>query len=313
LLLALSACATLPPARPQAAYWGLLPAESELYLYADLRSTRALVQSLAARLSLGDPRRLEPVLRRSEALYAGLRFTAGRPPAGGAALVGRFCPEEVGFRLDCSCDWRRGQGQPPSWRHRRLLLEVAAPESGLLLLATGPGVETRELLDRWRAPRPNPLAEPEDPGGADLLRGLKAGSLLYAYLPRLPASASFPSGVPLSGLWITVRREAERYELAALASIELAEPPSPRWVLSAVRLAAAAWLRRAGVADPAGRLGPLRVESSGRVYAVTGLILQEEELLQVLGFPPRAARREAGGSGGGLGREAQSPSWNSGG
>jgi hypothetical protein len=216
---------------------------------------------------------------------------------GGAAVVGRYSSEAIGWRLDWSCDWQRQPGQPPSWRNRRLPLEVAAPERGLLLVASGPPQGAQALFARWRTPGPNPLTGPEETEGAGLLQGLLAGSLLYAYLPEVPASAGAPPGLPLSDLWLAVRREAERYVVGALAT--LAEEQSPRVLLNVVRLAAAAWLRKAGVQDLAPRLKALEVEVSGRTVVVRGLSLGEGELLRALGLGPRAASEEVGGAGGG--------------
>jgi hypothetical protein len=297
LLPALFACATLPPPHPSDSYWGLLPADSELYLYADLRAARGLAEPLAARLSSGDPRRLRPVLERAGALYAGLRWVPGAAPVAGAAVLGRFSPQAVGSRLDWSCDWQRQPGQPSYWRNRRLPLELAAPERGLLLVASGPPRGAQRLLDRWRTPGPNPLTGPEDPAGAGLLQGLLAGSLLYAYLPELPGSSGAPPGLPLSDLWLSVRREAEWYVVGALAALN--EEQDPRLLLNVVRLAAAAWLRKAGVQDLVPRLKALRVEVSGRTVVVQGLSLGEGELLRALGIGSGAASEEASGAGGG--------------
>jgi hypothetical protein len=47
------------------------------------------------------------------------------------------------------------------------------------------------------------------------------------------------------------------------------------------------------------RLQALEVEVSGRTVAVTGLSLEEGELLRALGLGPRGARQEAGGAGSG--------------
>jgi hypothetical protein len=85
--------------------------------------------------------------------------------------------------------------------------------------------------------------------------------------------------------------------VGALAALN--EEQDPRLLLNVVRLAAAAWLRKAGVQDLVPRLKGLRVEVSGRTVVVQGLSLGEGELLRALGIGSGAASEEASGAGGG--------------
>jgi hypothetical protein len=165
-------------------------------------------------------------------------------------------------------------------------LEVAAPERGLLLVAYGAQPDGRGLLARWRNPGPSPLAMLDQTEPA-LRRELLAGSDLYAFLPVLPAAWGQAAQLPFSCLWLSARRHEDGYALGALALLE--REPDPRLVLNVVRLAAAAVMRKAGLANVAERLKELEVKTSGRTVAVSGLILGRGELLQMLGARPGAA------------------------
>lgn len=202
-------------------------------------------------------------------------------------MVGRYSPDAVGLRLDWSCDWRRQAGQPPVWSNRRLPLEVAAPERGLLLVGFGRPPEGQGLLARWRNPGPNPL-ERLDQAEPALRRELLAGSALYAFLPAPPPALGAAEGFPLSSLWLAARRQGDRYALGALALLD--QEPNPRLMLNVARLAAAAGLRKAGLGDLVERLKELEVTVSGRTVAVSGLSLGQAELLQALGGQRGAAR-----------------------
>jgi hypothetical protein len=105
LLAALVSCATLPSSRPAEALWGLLPADSELFLFTDLQAARGLVEPLAGRLISGEPEQLKKLLERTDALYAGLKFQPGAPLLAEAAVLGgaRASPLSGGT---AGCRWR---------------------------------------------------------------------------------------------------------------------------------------------------------------------------------------------------------------
>ena len=283
MLAALASCATVPPSRPAVPLWGLLPADSELFLFADLQAARGLLEPLAGRLLHSQPGQLGKLLERTDELYAGLRFQPGAPPHAEAAVLGRYSPDAVGLCLDWSCGWRRSPGQPPFWRNLRLPVEVAAPERGLLLVAYGAQPDARGLLARWQNPGPDPLERLDltEPG---LRQELLAGSDLYAFLPTLPPALG---QLPLYSLWLAARRQGEGYTLGALALLD--QEPDPRVMLNVVRLAAAAVMRKAGLANVAERLKELEVRVSGRTVVVSGLSLGRGELLQMLGARPSTA------------------------
>jgi hypothetical protein len=247
---------------------------------------------LAGRLISGEPRQLRKLLERTDALYAGLSFQPGAPLLAEAAVLGRYSADAVSLRLDWSCDWRRNPGEPLSWSHRRLPLEVAAPERGLLLAAYGTQPDARGFLARWRNPGPSPL-DTLDRAEPAMRRELLAGSDLYAFLPVLPPAWG-GSVLPLSNLWLAARRQGDGYALGALVLLDR-EPNTADTVDSGVflrvaRLAAAAVLRKVGLADVVGRLQELEVRVSGRTVAVSGLSLSREELLRALGAGPGASR-----------------------
>ena len=286
LLASLASCASFPPSRPAAAPWGLLPADSELFLFADLQATRGLLEPLAGRLLHSAPGQIGKLLERTDELYAGLRFQPGAPPQAEAAVWGRYSPDAVGLNLDWSCGWRRNPGEPPFWSNRRLPLEVAAPERGLLLVAYGTPPDARGLLARWRNPEPDPLVRLDLTEPA-LRRELLAGSDLYAFLPVLPPALGQAAQLPIYSLWLAARRQGDGFTFGALALLD--REPDPDSVLRVVRLAAAALMRRAGLANLVERLKELEVEVSGRTVAVSGLSLSREELLRMLGARPDAA------------------------
>jgi len=299
--LLLSSCATLPAARVVQSPWAALPSDGDLYLFADVQEARGLLQPLAAGFSGQEPARLDSLLDRVEQAHAclylgaaGLAQTpplpageaaggAGEPPSGrGAelAVTGRFSSDLVSFRLSFSCAWVRHESAQPSaqpyWSARGRPLEVGSPAPGLLLVAAGRPGGLERMLARRLVPAAGPVerARASDPRVDPFL----AGAALYAFLPGPPAGAG--PGLPLRQVWLAARRDGEHYELGALAA--LAGEPSPRALASLVRLAAAAWLRRAGVSDVAGRLRALEIGIEGDALSLRGLRLGEAELLSAL-------------------------------
>jgi hypothetical protein len=81
-------------------------------------------------------------------------------------------------------------------------------------------------------------------------------------------------------LWLAARREADQYELGALAS--LAGTPNPRALAALVRLAAAALLRKASIPEVVARLRALEITAEAEGLTVRGLKLSETELLALL-------------------------------
>ena len=244
---------------------------------------------MAGRLISGEPQQLKKLLERTDALYAGLRLQPGAPLLAEAAVLGRYSADAISLRLDWSCDWRRNPGEPLSWSHRRLPLEVAAPERGLLLAAYGTQPDAREFLARWRNPGPSPL-DTLDRAEPAMRRELLAGSDLYAFLPVLP-SAWGGSALPLSNLWLAARRQGDGYVLGALVLLDREPNTADTGVfLRVARLAAAAVLRKVGLSDVVERLQELEVRVSGRTVAVSGLSLGREELLRALGVGTGASR-----------------------
>jgi len=309
--LLLSSCATLPAARVVESPWAALPSDGDLYLFADVQEARGLLQPLAAGFSGQEPARLDPLLDRVEQAHACLYLGAagpaqtppppageasggaGEPPSGrGAelAVTGRFSPDLVSFRLGFSCAWARHESALPSaqpyWSARGRSLEVGSPAPGLLLAAAGRPGGLERMLARRLVPAAGPVerAREEDPQANRLL----AGAAAYAYLPALPAGVS----LPLRSAWVAARREGDQYELDVLAA--LAGEPNPRALAGLVRLAAAAWLRLAGLPDIVGRLRALQIEAGGGSVMVRGLRLSEAELLSALQAWVHPEAREAG-------------------
>ncbi len=254
---------------------------------------------MAGRLITAEPRQLKKLLERTDALYAGLKFRPGAPLQAEAAVLGRYSADALSLRLDWGCDWRRNPGEPLSWSHRRLPLEVAAPERGVLLAAYGEQPGAPGFLARWRNPGPSPLDNLDRTEPA-MRRELLAGSDLFAFLPVLPPAWGGSAQLPLSNLWIAARRQGDEYALAALVlldrepdaadSADTADTADSGVYLRVARLAAAAVLRKVGLGNVVERLRELEVRVSGRTVAVSGLSLGREELLRALGAGPGASR-----------------------
>ena len=101
-----------------------------------------------------------------------------------------------------------------------------------------------------------------------------AGAALYACLPSrgvAKPAAGAASGLPMHQLWLAARREGDHYELGALAA--LAGTPNPRALASLVRLAAAAWLRKASIPEVLARLRALEITADADGLTVRGLRL----------------------------------------
>jgi hypothetical protein len=225
---------------------------------------------------------LDPLLNRTAEAYACL-YLPGAPggdrpgeAAAELALTGRFSPDLVSLRLNFSCGWVRHESAPRLvyWSAQRSPLEVGSPTRGLLLAASGrPGALERMMARRF-TPQAGPVerARAGDPRVGPFL----AGAALYACLPAAGAA----SGLPMHQLWLAARREGDHYELGALAA--LAGTPNPRALASLVRLAAAAWLRKASIPEVLARLRALEITADADGLTVRGLRLAEAELLALL-------------------------------
>jgi hypothetical protein len=281
-----------------------------LYLYADVRQARGLLEPLAAAFAAprdssavlgsgGKAGRAGPILDRSEEIYACLYLpaagaSAGPPtvPAAELAVVGRWSPSLVSSRLDWSCRWVRHRpppdstGSPPYWSARREPLEVGSPAPGLLLASSGRPGALERMMARRLSPQAGPVerAREEEPQAGLFL----AGAALYAFLPMLPSRIAnrgeAGGGLPVRELWLAARRAQDQYELGALAA--LASPaagapsePVARALTGLVRLAAASWLRKAGIPEVAARLRAMEIEMQAGGLIVRGLSLSEAELL----------------------------------
>jgi hypothetical protein len=283
-------------------------------LYADVRETRALLEPLAdgfagggRREAGGKPGRAAALLERCAEAYAGLYLPAqpGERPGAELALTGRWSPELVSARMGWSCGWERHA--PASgvayWSERRGPLEVGSPVRGLLLAATGRPGALERMAARRLSPRAGPVerARGEEPKVELLL----AGAALYAFAPlgRFAAAGAEAEGrLPVRALWLAARRGPagqspgqDPYELSALAVLEsppeAPDAPNARALTGLVRLAAASWLRKAGIPEVAARLRAMQVEVSAGMLSLRGLRLSEAELLALLrgSFAPSAA------------------------
>lgn len=267
----LASCATLPTARPPAEPWGLLAADADLYLYAEVPAVRGLLEPLAAGLVQGDAEDLRPLLDRAERAYAAVRLPPGGPRSVELALTGRLPAGMVTTRLSLSCAWVRHESLPPYWRGRSRPLEVSAPRSGLVLAASGPAGSMQRLLGRWLEPGPG-LAGASEEGVPELLRG--AG--VYAQLPP-PASAG---GLPIRRLWLAGFPGPEGLRVSALLLLE--GEANARALQNLVRLLAAALLRGAGLEGLVPRLRGLEITAAGGAVRVEGLTLSPSEVEALL-------------------------------
>jgi hypothetical protein len=153
------------------------------------------------------------------------------------------------------------------------------------------------MMARRLSPQAGPMerAREEEPRAGPFL----AGASLYAFLPMMTGSTS-PGEAPslaLRALWLAARRRQDQYELgalAALASTAAGAPSEPgaRALTGLVRLAAAGWLRKAGIPEVAARLRAMEIEVAAGGLTVRGLSLSEAELLALLQRTLRPAAAE---------------------
>jgi hypothetical protein len=317
----------LPAARVAESPWASLPADGDLYLYADVRQARGLLEPLASDFGSfaawrdgRKARRLGPLLDRSEEVYACLYLpasgakpgegsAAAKPgeaggPAAELAVTGRWSPSLVSARLNFSCGWARREPAPGVWywSARRSALEVGSPAAGLLLAAVERPGALEGMTDRRRSPQAGPVerTRADDPRVDPFL----AGAALYAFLPAAgEASVAEPAGgLPVRELWLAARHEQDQYDLGALAALTPAvgapDAPSARALTVLVRLAAAAWLRKAGIPEVAARLRAMEIEVDAGGLTVRGLRLAEAELLALLQGVLRSPAEDSDARGG---------------
>ena len=292
-----------------------------------MRQARGLLEPLAARFAAGPTLRdggkaaqtgprMGPLLNRSEEVYACLYLPApaaspGAPPVPAAelAVTGRWSPGPVSARLDWSCGWVRQQpspDSPPYWRARRSPLEVGSPVPGLLLVATGLPNALERMAARRLSPRAGPVerAREQDPQVGPFL----AGAALYAFLPMpgtggaagASGAADKGGGLPVRELWLAAYRGQDQYELGARAALAPApaEQPNARALTGLIRLAAAGWLRKAGIPEVAARLRAMDIEVQAGGLTVRGLRLAEPEMLALLQNLLGPAVEDSGARGG---------------
>jgi hypothetical protein len=193
--------------------------------------------------------------------------------------------------MSFACGWVRREPAPPAsrpyWSARRGALEVGSPAPGLLLAAAGRPGALQGMLARRLEAIPAQGARASDPRVDPFL----AGATLYARLPAIPGAgpgsgpAGQAGGLPLRELWLAARREADQYELGAVASLVRTADgalPNPRALAGLVRLAAASLLRKAGIPEVAARLRALEIAADADGLTVRGLRLSQAELLALL-------------------------------
>jgi len=316
----LSACATAPPAPAPAAEAGawmaLLPPESTVFAVVEVPLARPLLDQAARRAMApgsseqSSERGTRAVLDRTQRVYAGLSLAPDAQASFSLVARGRFAAGAIRSRLACASDWRRrrapgaaGRGGRASgyFEHRRLGLQVAAPERGLVLAANG---SIAQGLDRYRH-----FAAGAAPAGVGLPgQALAAveGAALFAYLPALPRGMGQPpdtgsagggptgSAAGIRDLWFAAAPDPPApgaYQAEAVFRLE--QERSPRALESLFRLLLASWLRRSGLADPVGRLRRAQILAEAGEVRVRGLSLSVEELLQFLDpyLPARPEQR----------------------
>jgi hypothetical protein len=301
-VLYLSSCATLPPPYSPADWLGLLPPESTVFAAADVAAAKGFLEAAAQRgLPAGQQTELTGVLERTHRLYGALSLVPGLKPSFSLVALGVFNPGAVSCRLGAGSDWRRhrlGSGQETGnlrartyWEHRRLALELAVPQPGVVLVSNG-GI-TRMLYRLGQTVAGRPSGTLKIPGEA--LATLERAAL-FAYLPSLPGgsgaenqgtsgtTAPVASPAPIQELWFAAFADpAVPGAYTAEAVVRLEEEKNPRLVENLFRLLLAAWLRRSGLPDPVGRLRGAQIVAEGREVSIRGLVLSGEDIVQLLG------------------------------
>jgi hypothetical protein len=270
-MLLIAGCATAP-VRPSAQWLGVLPDSATLYLALDVQRSADVLRAALAQAG-PDVQEIEPLLERTDRLYASVEMAPGSPSRISVVALGSYPAGLIRSRLCGSRSWKTVKS--PAGRYyvsAKNGLQVGVPGGYAVLASTG-SVET--LLARLEAP----IAPAMPPDAAE---GMDRADLSL-YLPELPGGlGGVPGGatLPILEVWLEARRTADRYEIAGTCNT--ASERDARSLVLLLRLGLVTWMRTQGLADVSGRLKSVTVAAEGLQVKVAGLSFGQDEIVPVL-------------------------------
>ncbi len=290
-MLLIAGCATAP-VRPSAQWLGVLPDSATLYVSLDVQRSADVLRS-AFEQAGPDLRDVEPLLERTDRLYAAVEMAEGSPSRISVVALGSYPAGLIRSRLCGSRSWKTVKS--PAGKYyvsSKAGLQVGVPGGYAVLASTG-SIET--LLARFAAPIA-PAMPPEAAEGMDQAD-------LSLYLPELPGGlGGVPGGaaLPIREVWLEARREGERYEVTGTCNS--ASERDARSLVLLLKLGLVAWMRTQGLADVSGRLKNVTVAADGLQVKITGLSFGQDEIVPVLlalaeGFKGVSGEPGSGGTG----------------
>jgi len=273
-LLILGSCATLPPERPAAEWFAVLPDSSTFYLVLNLDTAGALFREILIEADLEEEAE-NSLFERTSKVFGAVELKPGSAPAISLLLLGRYPRLAAKLQLSLSKSWKKVSSPETYWQHSVLNIQVAIPQKNVLLISTG---AIHALLEGIKEPAPFFL-----PTG---VKGdLKLADALV-YFPELPGGggaaneAQLP-GLPIREVWIFSRGEDEVHELTA--SFNLSEVKNARILEALFRLLLTMWLRETEVENLAARLQGVEVRVEEKMVRITGLFFSAPELSRFFG------------------------------
>jgi hypothetical protein len=251
------------------------------------RNVQRSADVLRAALAEASPnvQEVEPLLARTDRLYASVEMAEGSASRVSLVALGSYPAGLIRSRLCGSRSWKTVKS--PAGKYYESVkngLQVGVPGGYVVLVSTG-SVET--LLARLDAP----IAPAMPPDAAE---GMERADLSL-YLPELPGSLPGSSGgaqLPIREVWLEARRAGDRYEVTGTCNT--ASERDARSLVLLLKLGLVAWMRTQGLADVSGRLKNVTVVAEGTQVKLAGLSFAKDEIVPVL-------LALAGGSRGGAG------------
>ncbi len=273
-LIILGSCATLPPERPAAEWFAVLPESSTFYLVLNFDTAEALFREVLIEAHLEEEAE-NSLFKRTSKVFGAVELKPGSTPVISLLALGRYPRLAVKLQLNLSKSWIKVSSPETYWQHSVENIQVAIPQKNVLLISTG---AILTLLEGIKEPAPFFL-----PGGVKA--DLKLADALV-YFPVLPGGggagkeAQLPD-LPIREVWIFSRGEDEVHELTA--SFNLSEVKNARILEALFRLLLVMWLRETKVENLAARLQSVEVRVEEKMVRMTGLFFSTPELSRFFG------------------------------
>ena len=276
ILLLLASCATLPPPKSSEEMLSALPPESTFFASVNVDTAGGLVLEVLDRVGLTS-RTVDKFWARTERLFVAVQLSPAGPPAISAISMGSYPLGLIRFQLNTSKEWKKIKSDTVYWQHRRENLQIAVPESNLILIPSG---SMERILHRLENPLPMPVPE-------EVIEAMESSSLVI-YFPVLPTTPQMQN-LPIQTVWLSLLRNRDNGQDGGLESYDLkavfylSEGKDPRILAMLFRLLVMIMMRNAEMDNVASRLKALEITVDEARVRLSGLNLNTEELLRAAG------------------------------